>query len=220
MTRSEQLLFCKRCRNRSMDMDRGLICSLTGTLADFTESCENFNLDEKAQAEMAESPEYRASELSASISSEKLMRLREEQNLGLGIFGASLVGLIGAILWAVITVSTGWQIAFMPLAIGGAVGYTLRYLGKGIDQIFGISGAMIAVISCVLGNFLGILGFIAEQEGLPYFETLLYFDYSYTFVLMAETFKLIDFLFYGIAGFEGYKFAFRQFNLAEIATLK
>lgn len=220
MTASEQLLFCKRCNNRRMDMNQGLVCSLTGSKADFEDSCVSFDLDERIHAEMENSPEYSGLELNSSISQEKIERLRSAQNLSLGIAGATIVGLIGAALWAVITVATGWQIGYMAVAIGAGVGYTLRHLGKGIDQIFGISGAVIAVLCCVLGNFLSVLGFVSEQEGLTYFDTLLYFDYSYSFELLLQAASPMDLVFYGIAGYEGYKFAFRQFTQAQLAELK
>ncbi len=220
MTLSEQLLFCKKCHNRRMDMSQGIVCSLTGNKPDFQDTCENFNLDERMEAEMRESPAYNTAEISSSISPDKLQRLRAEQNLPLAITGGILVGLVGAFLWATITVSTGWQIGYMALAIGAGVGFSIRYLGKGIDQVFGISGAVIAVLSCIIGNFLGVLGFISDSEGLSYLDTLLYFDYSYTFELLAETAQFMDLVFYGIAGYEGYKFAFRQLNQAQLAELK
>jgi hypothetical protein len=37
---------------------------------------------------------------------------------------------------------------------------------------------------------------------------------------MTETFSFMDIVFYGIAGYEGYKFSFRTFTEADIATLK
>src|SRR5688572_18679492 len=89
MTASEQLLFCKRCNNRRMDMNQGLVCSITGSKADFEDSCVSFDLDERIQAEMENSPEYSGLELNSSISQEKIHRLRSEQNLSLGITGAT-----------------------------------------------------------------------------------------------------------------------------------
>jgi len=47
MTREQHLVFCKKCSNRKMDMQKGIICSLTEKQADFTEKCPDFKLDEK-----------------------------------------------------------------------------------------------------------------------------------------------------------------------------
>ena len=87
---------------------------------------------------------------------------------------------------------------------------------KGVDQIFGISGAIIAVLSCALGNLLSIVGFAAEYGDLSYFDALAQVDYSVLFEIMAESFSFMDVVFYGIAAYEGYKFAFRAFTQEEI----
>ncbi|GMQ24705.1 hypothetical protein Aoki45_13870 [Algoriphagus sp. oki45] len=171
------------------------------------------------QAELLESSEEITTEIPANIPQQKYQALLQEQNLSLAITGGILVGLLGAVLWAAITVATGWQIGYMALAIGAGVGFSMRYLGKGIEQVFGISGAAIAVFSCVIGNFWSVLAFIADAEGLTYLDTLLYFDYSYTLELLAETAQFMDLVFYAIAGYEGYKFAFRQFTGSELASL-
>lgn len=47
MTRDEQLVFCKKCVNRKMNMQQGLLCGLTDKKADFEESCPNFVIEEK-----------------------------------------------------------------------------------------------------------------------------------------------------------------------------
>ena len=127
----------------------------------------------------------------------------------MAIAAGALVGIVGAVLWAAITAATNYQIGYMALAIGAGVGFAVRYGGKGIDPVFGFAGAGLAILSCVLGNFLSVMVVLADSEGMGYVEILLAFDYSYFFDLMAETFSPMDLLFYGIAGWEGYKFAFR-----------
>ena len=149
-----------------------------------------------------------------------LEKLRLEQNYPLGLIATLLVGLLGAILWAMITVATEYQIGYMAIAIGLGVGFTMRYTGKGVDQIFGISGALIAVGSCLLGNFFSIMGFYANMEQVQLFDVFLSFDYSYLPTVMAESFSGMDVLFYGIAGYEGYKFSFRAFTEQDIAELQ
>ena len=46
-TREQQLKYCKRCKNRKMDLKQGLICSLTGQKADFYKECPDFIFDEE-----------------------------------------------------------------------------------------------------------------------------------------------------------------------------
>lgn len=45
MNRSEQLKFCQQCLNRKFDRDHGIVCGLTGFVADFEETCGDFKQD-------------------------------------------------------------------------------------------------------------------------------------------------------------------------------
>ncbi len=222
MTRTEQLTYCTRCTNRKMDMQQGLLCGLTAAKADFQDQCVSFNVDEAvklAPTTSEEEPVF-AQDLMSAIPTQVYEKLRLEQNLPMAIGAGVAVGLLGSVLWALLTVSTGYQIGYMAIAIGAGVGFSMRFAGKGIDQIFGISGGIIAVLSCAIGNFLSTIGFIANYESLGYFETLTMFDYNYLIPVMQETFSVIDLLFYGFAGYEGYKFAFRSFNQDDVAKMK
>jgi len=51
MTREEHIEYCRICLNRKMDSRHGLICQLTGKIADFEDECKDFDRD-KAQEEM------------------------------------------------------------------------------------------------------------------------------------------------------------------------
>ena len=43
------LKFCKICKNRKMDLKRGLVCKLTGEYADFSDRCQNYDYDEQEE---------------------------------------------------------------------------------------------------------------------------------------------------------------------------
>jgi hypothetical protein len=219
MTREQHLVFCKKCTNREMDLQQGLLCNLTGEKANFEDECQNYNLDDTVKVSECGEPLSHVDSM-AQITEETLDKLRLEQNFQMALISGITVGLIGALLWGAITVATEYQIGYMAIAIGAGVGYSMRYFGKGIDPIFGISGGVIAVLSCVLGNFFSIIGFIANSEGLGYVETLTLFDYSQFIPIMTETFGVMDLLFYGFAAYEGYKFAFRVFTEQELLELE
>lgn len=212
MTRREQLFFCKKCTNRKMDINQGLLCGLTNEKATFTNTCSDFVEDKTIQTENQEERIIYHSELENNFSDQNIEKFKGEQNFTFGVIVSLLTGTLGAILWALITVSTKFQIGYMAIAIGAGVAFTMRYIGKGIDQKFGIAGALIAILSCALGNLLSIIGFIAESEGLSYFQTLVAVDYSYIPDLMKEGFSIMDLLFYGFAAYEGYRFSFRVFK--------
>lgn len=217
MTREEHLQFCKKCTNRESNLEQGIICSLTKRQADFSGECPNYNYDETVIEQMDDTESLDRQVALAKVSEVALEKYRTEQNLPVAIGVGVFVGLIGAALWAAITVATGYQIGYMAIAIGAGVGISMRMFGKGIDQIFGISGGIIAILSCLLGNFFSIVGSVANFEGLGYFETFNLIDSSQIIPLMTETFSGMDLFFYAIAGYEGYKFAFRNFTEKELS---
>lgn len=145
-------------------------------------------------------------------------RLRFEQNLPLALLSGLIAALIGAFLWAAITVVTNYQIGYMAVGVGFLVGYTVRFFGKGIDAIFGVSGAFMSLLGCLVGNFLSLVGFVSNEEGFSYLEVLKIIDYSLVPAAMMESFNPIDILFYGIAIYEGYRFAFRHVTEEEIVA--
>jgi hypothetical protein len=149
-----------------------------------------------------------------------LEKLRLEQNPGLAIASALVAAALGALVWAVVTVLTGYQIGYMAIGVGLLVGFSVRHFGKGIDMLYGIIGASAALIGCVLGNAFTIVHFAAASitasypETASYFAALSYIDFSLLPEAMIDTFQAMDLLFYGIAIYEGYKFSFRKLETA------
>lgn len=220
MTREQHLKFCKKCLHRKPNMKVGLLCNLTGEKANFENECNSFALDTAVVEQVDHTEIIEHQDMLNKLSDRQLIRFRSEQNLPKAIITGVIVGIVGAVLWGAITVATGYQIGYMAIAIGAIVGISIRFMGKGIDQIFGISGGLIAVLSCLLGNILSIIGFIANTENVGYIEALTLFDYSKLIPIMTETFSPIDLLFYGIAAYEGYKLSFRAFTEEELLELE
>ncbi|MGL1887378.1 MAG: hypothetical protein OCD76_12765 [Reichenbachiella sp.] len=193
MTREDQLVYCKTCLNRKMDLQEGLLCSLSGAKANFESDCPDYAKDETVKDySNYETIENQGDEKGIRVSPEVLEKLRLEQNLASGVIAGIAAGLVGAILWGMITVVTNYQIGYVAIAI----------------------------LSCFLGNFLGIMGYLANDEGLAYIEILLLFDYNYFIPVMTETFSFMDVVFYGIAGYEGFKFSFRVITEEDVRMLK
>lgn len=220
MTREEQLKFCVKCLNRKHDLKQGIICSLTGQKAAFENECADFKLDIKVPEPMPIVQEYEEGQVPVIIPAEIYEKLRLEQNLIKGIVAGLAAGILCSILWAVITVATNYIIGYMAIAVGAGVGISIGYMGKGLDPIFGIFGAAISFLSCVLGNMLSVIGFVANEEGVGYLKTLFMFDYSLIPSIMKEGFSPMDVIFYGLAIYEGYKFSFRVISEQEVNSLK
>jgi len=132
-------------------------------------------------------------------------------NLGLAIGAGVVAALIGAVLWAVITVTTEYQIGFMAIGVGVLVGFAVRQFGKGTTQPFGIAGAALSLAGCMVGNLFSIFGFISAQESMAVTEvaSTVLGEPGMTMALMRESFSPMDLLFYGIAVYEGYKIAMK-----------
>ena len=129
-------------------------------------------------------------------------------NIPLAIVFGLVASLIGASLWAVITISTKYQIGYMAIAIGFLVGYAVRFGGKGHHITFGVIGAVFSLFGCVLGNYLSLIGFTSTEIHMSFFQTFTTVSPSLVFQVMTEQFQFMDIVLYGIAVYEGFKFSF------------
>lgn len=163
-------------------------------------------------------PEHSSQRLTVSESQIEAIRdnLKGEQNFHLAIGIGAIVTILCAVIWALITIITEYQIGYMAVGVGFAVGYTVRYAGKGIDQKFGFLGAGYALLGCLLGNLFSQIGFAANYLEVGFFEVLSVVSFGDIIDIMVESFAFMDVLFYGIAIYEGYKFAFRQLTEEEL----
>ena len=138
-----------------------------------------------------------------------MQQISDNQNLSLAVLGGSAAALVGAAVWAAVTVATNWQIGFMAVGIGFLVGYVVRRLGQGVDISFGVVGAVLALAGCVVGNYLTVCAVIADYESVGFFDVLIVVDMQTAIDLMIESFDFMDLLFYGLAVYYGYKNSFR-----------
>jgi hypothetical protein len=171
----------------------------------------------------APAPEQDASEISIDPERAKayVSELQSQQSLLGGIGGGFISAIVGAVIWAAVTVATGYQIGWMAVGVGFLVGLAVRKYGKGLTPMYGVIGAALSLFGCLLGNVLTLGGWIAQQQGLPLVDTevaLLSNPIGLGQLLM-QTFHPMDVLFYGFAVYEGYKFSFRQISEGELAAL-
>ena len=225
--RDYQITFCKKCLNRKMDFTQGLLCGLTSKKANFEKECPNFSEDTsvKQTNENEKSEILTPEEVKNKLGDVDYEKLRLEQNLLKGIIAGIAGGALGAFLWVVITVITMYQVGYMAIAIGIIVGFAIKIFGKGVDKIFGICGAIIAVFACLVGNFFSVVVFTANEfnaagYNVGYFEILKYIKFSAIIeVMKEETFRPVDLLFYCLAITAGYKFSFRKITEKDIENL-
>lgn len=145
---------------------------------------------------------------------------RSRQSLPLAAIGGLLAAAVGAMVWAVITVITQFQIGWMAVGVGFLVGGVVRALGRGLDKPFGYLGAGLALLSCLLGNYLTNCMFIAREAGLSVSSVMTHINMAAIPGLMIRTLHPLDLLFYGLAVYEGYRFSFRRITEADIGRIQ
>jgi antitoxin component YwqK of YwqJK toxin-antitoxin module len=214
MTRQEHLEFCKKCQHREFNSNQGIICSLTTRAADFDDSCPSFLLDETVRNQpvnpVIEEAPVSIDEALGHLDETAIEKLRFHQDFNYAIIGGILAALVSAALWAVITVAAKYQIGYMAIGVGFLVGFGVRFFGSGIDKKFGFLGAVLALLGCLMGNLLSQIGFYAKEQSMGFLEVINLLDFTYIPAILAESFSPMDLLFYGIAIYAGYRFAFRQ----------
>jgi hypothetical protein len=122
-----------------------------------------------------------------------------------GVLAGLVAALAGAVIWAVITVTTEHQIGFMAIGVGFLVGYAVRTVGRGSGKEYGIAGALLALLGCVLGNLFSACGFIAQQNSLSVWAVISSLGLADMVNIIGATFEGMDLLFYAIAIYEGFK---------------
>lgn len=132
------------------------------------------------------------------------------QNMPMGFLVGTLAAVGGAVVWAAITVVTGWQIGWMAVGIGFVVGHAVRVFGKGIDTSFRFLGALLALVGCLLGNFFTVVGYLSQTLEISPFEVLSEIAFEELADGMIATFSVMDLVFYGIAVYEGYRLSVRE----------
>ncbi len=221
MDRHLQLQQCRHCKNRKTDYRQGMLCGLTGEKAEFEDNCPDFVKDETIIERQP--PPYTGEQESVSVHEirhnlphEVIENYRIQQNMYAGSLAATIAGLAGATIWALITITTGYQVGYMAFAVGGMVGLGMRYFGKGVDQIYGITAAGIALLSCVLGNFLSIYFWAADFMNVGYQSVFNILGYNHGLKYMAENFHFMDVIFYGLAVYTGYRLSFRNISKKDL----
>ncbi len=131
------------------------------------------------------------------------------QKFNLAIPAGIGAAVLGAVVWAVVTVATEMQLGLMAIAVGFVVGRAIRVVGHGVEPKFGYLGAACALMGCVAGNVLSDIAFYAKIRHIGFGEALGNLDMALLAKLVETFSQPMDLLFYGIVVYEGYKFSFK-----------
>ncbi len=166
-------------------------------------------------------PDIGGMEVDEHAARQWLATLESEQNF----VGGVLVGLVGAIIgaaaWAVVTVLTQLEFGLMAIVVGFLAGIGVRIGGKGFENKYGVAGAVLALFGCLAGKVLTIAILLAKMANASFVDVLfaLLTNPNALVEVMIKTFHPLDIVFYAIALYEGYKFAFRTVTEDELRQL-
>jgi hypothetical protein len=128
---------------------------------------------------------------------EQLQQARAKQNLGLGIVGGLVGALIGAVVWVAIAYITEYEVGLAAILIGFLAGFGVRQLGKGVEPIFGIAAAVLALFGWAVGSLGAAYAIITKKLAAS-------FANSYFFEAWLDSFRPLDILFVVLAVVFGY----------------
>ena len=112
--------YCRNCVSRDFVNGRGLVCKRTGAIPAFVGECESYQKDEELE-KMAPTP--KPEDYSGYVDREKLLA---EENLPKAVLFGVLACIAGAVAWALISISTGYQMGYMAIGVGFLVGFAMR----------------------------------------------------------------------------------------------
>jgi antitoxin component YwqK of YwqJK toxin-antitoxin module len=147
-------------------------------------------------------------------------KLRRYQNFLYALLGGSLVAMIGALGWAFATAMTGFQAIYMALGVGLLVGIAVRYFGAGINRVFGVLAALLALAGSLAGNYLSQSGFPEEANLASILRVPEYLQPDVMISSIRDTFVPLDLLYYGLAALLAYLLAIRRVGSRKIARLE
>jgi hypothetical protein len=129
----------------------------------------------------------------------------------MGAAAGLVVATLAAVVWAAISYLTHYQISWMALGVGAAVGATVRALSRSGGRLQAITSAALALFGCLLGNLLTAIAYATFHNGLslPTILLSLLLDPGLIVKVMVDTFEPLDLLFYAVATFTGYRAAAR-----------
>lgn len=136
-------------------------------------------------------------------------QLDDQPNLLMGLIGGVIAMLVGAIVWGAVTYFTEYQIGWMAIGVGFLVGVAIKFFGRGKTPMFGISGAVLALIGCLLGNLIFYAGIIAREESASFLEVFFFLVLSpaAAMEIFMVAFDFMDILFYALAAYAGFNTA-------------
>lgn len=145
-----------------------------------------------------------------------LKAMRDEQSLPLAIIAGAVSALFSAVIWGLVAYFTKHEYGILAIGAGALVGFSVRFLGKGVDMPWRVTGAVFAVLGCALGKIASLLIFMAAEYKVGIGRLLGSLDFEIMKAALVNGFDIMDLVFYGLAGYEGFQFAVRSVKVEDV----
>lgn len=97
---------------------------------------------------------------------ERAKVLLAEQNFQTAVVAGLIATVLAAGIYAVIAVAAGYTVSYLAIALGTFIGFTIQFLGRGVESKFAVLASILAVVGCILGNFFAQLILTARSHGV------------------------------------------------------
>lgn len=125
-----------------------------------------------------------------------------------------LAMILGAGLWAVVTVVTEHEFSLVAIGVGALVGLTM-FAARPTSSGIAVAAALLTVVGCALGEFLAIPAYVAHKDGLP-FGRLISLELNHP-KLYFHSLDGKTYLFWAIGAAAAFSMVFRRIQAARTA---
>jgi len=130
--------------------------------------------------------------------------------MALAVAGGLAAALLGAVIWAAITVITNMEVGYVVVGIAFMVGWAVKTFGRGSETAYGIVGALCTIFGIVAGKVFTLVWLVASANSLPIIDVVSKMDWSKAANVIGTNLGPIDFIFAALALSLGFKYSKRK----------
>lgn len=146
--------------------------------------------------------------ISQSEYDDMLDSINNDSNLVLGIVYGLLLGIVGAVIWAIVVKFTGYNMGIVAILVGWLVSEGFVLAGRSTSNLIGLIAGGIALQSIFLGEALSMIVIVAEYWNVPILEAVQNMYLTKLPQLIIESSNIYNLIFYFIAVRYAYRRSF------------
>ena len=130
-------------------------------------------------------------------------KLLSEQNFVAAVIAGGVAMILSAGIYGIVkSLSESLYYTILAAGIGVVIGFTMQFLGRGIDRKFAFVASVYALLGCMLGHMFAVVMHEARAITVSPFDVLLDTSTSELYAWMFENLQSADLMFWiiGIGG--------------------